>query len=116
MNSTIQEWLEKRTLPPGILAMGFCQPDGGLATHSLDPLCLEPKMEGILEAYAAQRALVLSGDLAPRWCTWVFERGVIRYVERPDGWLMGLVVTAESQAQSILDTLAQEFLALELGQ
>ena len=55
------------------------------------------------------------GDLSPRWITWVFEQGKIRSVERPDGWLLGLVVRADSNAAQSLDLFSAEFLAFPPG-
>lgn len=114
MSDPIQEWLAHRAVPPGLLAMGFRQPSGAVACQSFDPLCPVAGMENLLAGFAAQHTTLQAGGLVPHWCTWVFERGLVRYVERPDGWLMGVVAGVETQAQTALDLLAREFIALDL--
>ena len=58
---------------------------------------------------------MFTDKLSPRRSTWAFEQGQIRFVKRPDGWLLGFVVRTESDALPGLDSLSPEFLALELG-
>ena len=112
MMDQIQEWLTKRSLPPGVLAVGFRQPDGGVSGQSLDPKCPQAGVEELFNQYSALDIKTGEDEPAARWCTWVFERGLVRFVERPDRWMMGIIVAPESSAQSVLDTLAREFLAL----
>jgi hypothetical protein len=113
MNTPSQQWLASRASPPGMLACGFRGPDGKFVSHSVEEICPAATLEKILGQFDSLRAAVSSNHLAPRWCTWVFEQAHIRFVERPDGWLLALVVRAESDAQPKLDPLSAEFLALE---
>jgi len=50
-----------------------------------------------------------------RRSTWAFAQGQIRFVERPDGWLLGLLIRTDSEAHLRLDPLSTEFLSVELG-
>jgi hypothetical protein len=109
------QWLTVRASPPGMLACGMRGPDGKFACHSVEEDCPAGKMEKILGHFDGLRATLYADPLAPRWSTWTFERGQIRFVVRPDGWLLGLMVRSESDAQPKLDPLSNEFLSLQLG-
>jgi hypothetical protein len=115
MNNSPQEWLASRASPPGMLACGLRRPDGKFVCHSLEEICTRRTLERILGQFNSLRAALFSGQLAPKWTTWAFEQGQIRFVARPDGWLLGLCVRADSEAQLRLDPLSAEFLSLELG-
>jgi len=115
MKDPAQQWLTDHASPAGMLACGLRQPDGKYVCRSVEESCPAAKMEKILGQYEGLRAAVFTEKLLPRWSTWAFEQGQIRFVERPDGWLLGLVVRAESDAVPRLDPLSREFLTLELG-
>jgi hypothetical protein len=115
MKHPAQQWLTERVSPAGLLACGLRQPDGKCLCRSAAENVPAAKMERILGAFAGLRAALFSEPLAPRWSTWAFEQGQIRLVERPDGWLLGLVVQPESAAAAGLDALSQEFLTLHFG-
>ena len=83
--------------------------------RGVEESCPAGKMEKILGQFENVRAAISTDKLSPRWSTWAFEQGQICFVERPDGWLLGLVVRAESDAVPGLDPLSREFLSLELG-
>ena len=116
MKDPALQWLTDRASPPGMLASGLRRPDGKLICHSVEETCPATKMERILGHFPGLHAAVFTDQLPPRWSTWVFEQGQIRFVERSDGWLLGLVIRAESEALPRLDPLSVEFLALELGE
>ena len=72
-------------------------------------------MQKLLTQFEANRTTLFGDPTGPRWCTWTFERAQIRFVPRADGWLLGLVIRAESDAQPRLDPLSTEFLSLDLA-
>jgi hypothetical protein len=114
MSDFNQQWLTRRASPPGMVACGLRGPDGKALCHTLEESCPAAKMEQILAQFEHVRSALFSEQLAPRWHTWAFEQGQIRFVQRPDGWLLGLVVRPNSDAGRRLDALSQEFLNLEL--
>ena len=115
MKNSPQKWLTSRASPPGMLACGFRGPDGKFTCHSLEEVCPVRTLEKILGHFEALKGALFSDQLMPSWTTWAFELGQIRYVERPVGWLLGLVVRSDSEAQPQLDPLSTEFLSLDLG-
>jgi len=115
MKNSAQQWLTGRASPPGMLACGLRGPDGKIESHSLEEICPTTALGKILSQFDGLSATLLSDQFAPRWSTWAFEQGHIRFVVRPDGWLLGLVVRADSDAQLKLDPLSTEFLSLQLG-
>jgi hypothetical protein len=116
MKDPAQQWLIDRASPPGMLACGLRRPNGKVICRSIEEAYPAAKMEKILGQFPSLRAAADTDKLSPRWCTWAFEQGQIRFVERPDGWLLGLVVRTESDALPTLDPLSTEFLTLNLGQ
>jgi len=114
MKNTPQQWLAGRASPPGMLACGMRRPDRKVICHSLEDICPVNQMERILTQFESVRSIITAGKMAPRWTTWAFEQGQIRYVERPDGWLLGLVIRTDSDAFPKLDPLSTEFLTLEI--
>lgn len=115
MKDRAQQWLVDRALPSGMLGCGLRRPDGQCVCRSLEETCPPGKVERILAQFESLRAAVFKDPPAPRWHTWAFDQGVIRFVERPDGWLLVLVVRTESDALPGLDPLSQEFLSLPPG-
>ena len=115
MNNTVQDWLASRAAPPGVVACGLRQPDGNYICHSADESCPVEKMEKILGQFHQMRATLFTGDFLPRWNTWTFERARIRFVEHPDGWLLGLIVRTECDPPPDLDALSNEFLSIKFG-
>ena len=115
MNNSIQQWLEHCGSPPGIIACGLRQPDGKLVCRNIEADCPAGMMEQIFGGYEDLRNAGLTGELAPRWHTWTFEQGRLRFVERPDGWVFCLVARAGSAAAANFDMLSRDFLSLEPG-
>jgi hypothetical protein len=115
MSKASQEWLANRASPPGMLACGMRGPDGKCVSHSLEEICPKGTLERILGQFDELRAALFSDQLSPAWTTWAFDQGHIRFVARPDGWLLGLCIRPDSEAQLRLDPLSREFLALDLS-
>jgi hypothetical protein len=109
MTDSALQWLTERASQPGTLAGALRRPDGTFISHSLDPSCLSATIEKILTDFDVL-APAIAEPAAPQWSTWDFELGKIRFVERPDGWRLALVVRKESAAAPALDSVSQEFL------
>jgi hypothetical protein len=114
MNDSTLQWLTTRASAPGMLACGLRQPDGNCVCHSIDETFPPATMEKILPHFENLAADVFSELTAPRWSTWAFEHGQIRFVKRPDGWCLALIIRAESEASPALDSLSLEFLSAPL--
>ncbi len=114
MKESALQWLTERASSAGMWACGLRRPDGTFVCRTGAEGCPAGSMEKILGAFSEQRTALFSETFSPRWTTWTFERGAIRFAERADGWLLGLVARADSGAVSKLDPLSEEFLALQL--
>lgn len=115
MKNPAETWLTGRASLPGTLACGLKEPGGGFLCHSVEEICPETKLREILGQFDNLHSAFFLNQLAPLWSTWVFEHGVIRFVQRTDGWLLALVVRQDSDAYLKLDTLAMEFIPLDLA-
>ena len=114
MKSTSQQWLKSQASPPGTLACGLRRPDGQFVCHSVDDKCPVDRMEMVLSMFESLHKSVVPDARTPRWTTWSFEQGHIRFAPRPDGWLLGLVVRSGSEAFRTMDPTCTEFLAVAL--
>jgi len=114
MNDSALQWLTDRASPPGTLACGLRRPDGNFVCHSVEETCPAATIEGILAHFDNLAAAIFTEQPVPDWSTWSFEKGQIRFVERPDGWRLALIVRIEYDAALALDTLSLEFLTLPL--
>ena len=114
MNDSVLQWLTDRASPPGTLACALRRPDGNFVCHSVEETCPATIIEKILDHFDNLAAAVFTESSVPRWSTWAFEQGQIRFVERPDGWRLALVVRTGSEATSALDPLSLEFFSLQL--
>ena len=85
MKDRLQQWLIDRASPPGMLACGLRRPDGKCICRSVEDAYPAAKMEKILGQFESLRVAVLADQLSPRWSTWAFAQGQIRFVPRPDG-------------------------------
>jgi hypothetical protein len=111
MNDAFTQWLAAHATAPGLLACGIRASEISCLCHAASEKCPAEKMEKILHQLADAQPWLFNESLAPRWCTWTFEHGQIRLVNRPEGFLLGLVAAPDAAAQQ-LDQLAEEFLAL----
>jgi hypothetical protein len=115
MNEAIKEWLVAHAEVQGLLGCGVRTPANLCVCHGHDQNCPPEKMEKMLNQIAEAQPWLFQDGALPRWMTWTFEYGQIRFVNRPDGMLLGLAVRVDTDAAQHLDQLAGEFLALPKG-
>lgn len=115
MKDPVKEWLPQRVSQPGVLACGLRRPNGRLAVQCADASCPPAAMENLLRQLDGARALFATENPPPRWVTFCFDQGLIRFVVRPDGWMFAAVVRPETDGAQQLDALAAEFFGLTLG-
>ena len=113
MKDPVKEWLPQRVNQMGVLASGLRRPNGKLAVQCADASCPPAAMENLLRQLDGSRTLFANEKSSPRWVTFSFEHGQIRFVTRPDGWQFAVVVRPESDGALQLDALSAEFLALK---
>ena len=95
---------------PGMLACGVRRPDGRCAGHGGEKNYPVEKIEKLLGQFAGLHEPLDAAEFSPRWTTWAFEYGHLRFVLRPDQWLLMLLVTPETEAARELDALSEDFL------
>lgn len=114
MKDPVKEWLPPRVTAAGVLACGLRRPNGKLAAQCADASCPPAAMENLLRQLDGSRTLFANEKSSPRWVTFSFEHGQIRFVARPDGWHFAVVVRPETDAAQALDGWCEEFLGLKL--
>jgi hypothetical protein len=114
MKSAAEKWLAERASPPGTIAGGLRGPAGQWVCHSLEEIASPDRREKILGQFDGLASALFTPEFSPRWTTWSFEQAQIRFVQRPDGWLLALVIRAQSDALPRLDPLSLEFLSVKL--
>ena len=114
MKDPVKEWLPQRVNQTGVFASGLRRPNGKLAVQCADASCPPTVMENLLRQLDGSRTLFANEKSSPRWVTFSFEHGQIRFVMRPDGWMFAAVVRPESDGAQALGALSEEFLALKL--
>lgn len=114
MNTTAAKWLTDQASSFGTLACGLRKPDGKFVCQGFEEFCSISKMEELLGFFSRVQAEYVSAKITPRWSTWSFDRGLVRFAARPDGWMFGLVVQPGSDAANKLDELFAEFLSARL--
>jgi hypothetical protein len=110
----VKEWLPQRVTAAGVLACGLRRPNGKLAAQCADASCPPAAMENLLRQLEGARSLFAAEKQSPRWFTFSYEHGQIRFVARPDGWHFAVVVRPETDGANVLDALCEEFLQLPL--
>jgi len=115
MKDPVKEWLPQRVTQTGVLASGLRRPNGKISAQCADASCPPATMENLLRQLDGLRALFATERPAPRWITFSFDHGQIRYATRTDGWHLAVVVRPETDAAQNLDLLCEEFLGLKLG-
>ena len=114
MKDPVKEWLPQRVTAAGVLASGLRRPNGKIAVQCADANCPPAMMENLLRQLDGARTLFANERPAPKWVTFGFEQGQIRFAMRADGWQFAVVVRPETDAAQSLDALCEEFLGLPL--
>lgn len=115
MNEALKQWLAARAEVQGLLGCGVRAPGNLCVCYGHDQNCPPEKMEKMLVQIADAQPWLFQDGTLPRWTTWTFDHGQIRFVNRPDGLLLGLAVRVDTDAAQNLDQLSGEFLALTAG-
>ena len=110
MKADFKTWFAALPAIPGMLACGVRQPNGKCLGYGDDKIYPATKIEKLLKQFSELHGPLAAAELAPRWTTWAFEYGHIRFVPRPDKWLLMLLVSPETEAARELDRIAEEFL------
>ena len=111
MKADFKTWFAALPAVPGMLACGVRQPNGKCLGYGDEKIYPAEKIEKLLKQFAELHGPLADAELAPRWTTWAFEYGHLRFVARPDKRLLMLLVSPDTEAVRELDRLAEEFLA-----
>jgi hypothetical protein len=110
MKGNFKTWFAGLPAVPGMLACGVRRPDGKCIGHGDGKNYPAEKIEKLLRQFVELHEPLAAAELSPRWTTWAFEYGHLRFVSRPDKWLLMLLVTPETEAMRELDALSEDFL------
>lgn len=110
MKADFKTWFAALPNVPGMLGSGLRRPNGKCIAHGDGKNHPDEKIEKLIRQFAELHEPLVAAGLSPRWSTWAFEYGYIRFVPRPDKWLLMLLVSPETEAARELDRLAEEFL------
>lgn len=111
MKDDFQTWFAGIRAVPGVLACGIRRPNGKCTRHGSGEKYPVENIEKLLRQFADLHEPLAASEFSPRWTTWAFEYGHLRFVSRPDKWLLMLLVTPETEAARKLDALSENFLA-----
>ena len=111
MKDDFQTWFAGLRTVPGLLASGIRRPNGKCTSHGSGENFPVEKIEKLLRQFADLHEPLATSQFSPRWTTWAFEYGHLRFVSRPDKWLLMMLVTPETEAARELDPLSENFLA-----
>jgi len=111
VKDNFKTWFARLPAVPGMLACAVCRPDGRCAGHGGEKNYPAEKIEKLLSQFATLHEPLAAAEFSPRWTTWAFEYGHLRFVPRPDKWLLMLLVSPETEAMRELDPLSEDFLA-----
>ncbi len=110
MKDNFKTWFARLPAVPGMLTCGIRRPNGKCAGHGDEKIFPAEKIEALLRHFADLHEPLAGTELTPRWTTWAFEYGQLRYVMRPDQGLLMLLVSPETEAAQKLDSISEEFL------
>ena len=111
MKDDFQPWFASISAVPGMLACGVRRPAGKCVTFGEEKNYPVEKLEKLLHQFAELHEPLPAAEFSPRWTTWAFEYGHIRFVARPDKWLLMLLASPDSDAVRELDRISEDFLA-----
>jgi hypothetical protein len=112
MKDNLKTWFAGLPTVPGVIAGGVRQPNGKWGGFGDEKKFPPEKIEKLLQQCAELHEPLAAAELSPRWTTWAFEYGHLRFVPRPDQWLLILLVGPETEAAQHLDQLSEKFLAV----
>jgi hypothetical protein len=110
METDFKAWFASLPAVPGMLACGFRQPNGKCIGYGDGKIYPAEKIERLLKQFAELHEPLAAAEFSPRWTTWAFEYGQLRYVARPDKRLLFLLVSPETEAVRELDRISEDFL------
>jgi hypothetical protein len=110
MPADFKSWFASLPAVPGMLACGVRQPNGKCAGYGDEKIYPAEKIEKLLGQFATLQEPLVAAGFFPRWTTWMFVYGQLRFVARPDQRLLMLLVSPDTEAAQMLDRLAEEFL------
>jgi hypothetical protein len=110
MKDNLKTWFAGLPAVPGMLACGVRQPNGKGTGFGDEKVFPSEKIEKLLKQFAALHEPLAAAEFSPCWTTWAFEYGQLRFVMRPDKWLLMLLVSPETEAAQNLDQLSEKFL------
>ena len=110
MKADFKNWFARLPAVPGMLACGVRQSNGKCIGYGDDKIYPAEKIEKLLKQFAELHAPLAAAELFPRWTTWAFEYGHLRFVARPDKRLLMLLVSPDTDAVRELDRLSEDFL------
>ena len=111
MKDDFQTWFAGLRAVPGVLACGIRRPNGKCTSHGSGINHPAEKIDKLLRLFADLHEPLTASEFSPRWTTWAFEYGHLRFVSRPDKWLLLLLASPDSEAVRELDRISQNFLA-----
>jgi hypothetical protein len=113
MKVATKTWFTPLVATNGMIACAIRKPDGKCLHPDAEMKYPPEKIAKLLGQYAGLHQPLAIKDADTRWVTWAFEYGHLRYVPRPDKWLLLLLATPETDAIQALDRFSEEFLATE---
>jgi hypothetical protein len=114
MKTDFKSWFAGLPQVAGMLACGVIRPNGRCLIHSGEKNLPEKKIEPLMRRFIELHEPLASTGLSPRWSTWAFEYGHLRFVPHPDNWLLLLIAAPETEAAQKLNEISGEFLAQSL--
>jgi len=115
MSDDIHQWLTDRASLPGMLGCAVNLPERGYVSRGSSQACPGEKVEAILNQLTDTLATLAANGLSADRLNWTFGSGHIHLITRPDGASLALAAAVDTEAARNLETLAGEFLALNLG-
>ena len=111
MKADFKKWFASLPALPGMLAGGVRRPNGKCDGFGDEKIFPPEKIEELLNSFHNLHAPLAAAELPTGCVTWAFEYGRLRFVARPDKWLLMLLVAPETEAEKSLEPLSKQFLA-----
>jgi hypothetical protein len=114
MKDNLKDWFASLPAVPGMLACGVRRSNGKCSTNGDEKKYPPEKIVGLLNHFAGLHEPLTVAELPSHCTSWAFEHARLRFVSRPDKWLLALLVAPETEAEKLLDQLSGEFLNIPL--